>query len=111
MGDAPLFRGPETALRELAALELAYLFPVAGRFRSGSYDGQIQYRLNGWGRALATRLTAAPAGAAQASAYQQELNAHLAREFEVITLSSRCMGKPFPGYAPAQGGRMSVRSC
>jgi hypothetical protein len=62
MGDAPLFRGPETALRELGALELVYLFPVAGRFRSGSYDGQIQYRLNGWGRALATRLTAARPG-------------------------------------------------
>jgi hypothetical protein len=26
VGDAPLFRGPETALRELAALELVYLF-------------------------------------------------------------------------------------
>ena len=46
-----LFRGPETVLRELAALELVYLFPVAGKFRSGAYDGQIQYRLNGWGRA------------------------------------------------------------
>ena len=46
-------------LRELAALELVYLFPIAGKFRSGAYDGQIQYRLNGWGRALAARLTAA----------------------------------------------------
>jgi hypothetical protein len=82
MGDAPLFRGPETALRELAALELVYLFPVAGKFRSGAYDGQIQYRLNGWGRALAGRLIAARAGAAQASAYQQELSAHLAREYQ-----------------------------
>ena len=59
MGDAPLFRGPEKVLRELAALELIYLFPIAGKFRSGAYDGQIQYRLNGWGRALAARLTAA----------------------------------------------------
>jgi hypothetical protein len=82
MGDAPLFRGPEPALRELAALELVYLFPIAGKFRSGAYDGQIQYRLNGWGRALAARLTAAPAGGAQAGAYRQELSAHLAREFE-----------------------------
>ena len=82
MGDAPLFRGPEKVLRELAALELIYLFPIAGKFRSGAYDGQIQYRLNGWGRALAARLTAAPAGAAQAGAYRQELSAHLAREFE-----------------------------
>jgi hypothetical protein len=82
MGGTPLFRGPETALRELAALELVYLFPVAGKFRSGAYDGQIQYRLNGWGRALATRLTAASAGAAQASAYQWELSAHLAREHQ-----------------------------
>ena len=82
MGDAPLRRGPEPVLRELAALELVYLFPIAGKFRSGAYDGQIQYRLNGWGRALAARLTAAPAGAAQAGAYRQELSAHLAREFE-----------------------------
>jgi hypothetical protein len=77
-----LFRGPEPVLRELAALELVYLFPIAGKFRSGAYDGQIQYRLNGWGRALAARLTAAPAGAAQAGTYRQELSAHLAREFE-----------------------------
>lgn len=82
MGGPPLSRGPETALRELAALELVYLFPVAGKFRSGAYDGQIQYRLNGWGRALATRLTAAPAGAAQAGAYRQKLSAHLAREHQ-----------------------------
>jgi hypothetical protein len=82
MGDAPVFRGPETALRELAALELVYLFPVAAKFRSGAYDGQIQYRLNGWGRALAARLTAAQAGAAQASAYRRELGAHLAREYQ-----------------------------
>ena len=82
MGDAPLFRGPEPVLRELAALELVYLFPIAGKFRSGAYDGQVQYRLNGWGRALAARLTTAPAGAAQAGDYRQELNAHLAHEFE-----------------------------
>jgi hypothetical protein len=81
MSDTSLFRGPETALRELAALELVYLFPVASKFRSGAYDGQIQYRLNGWGRALATQLTAAPAGAARASVCQQELSAHLAREY------------------------------
>jgi hypothetical protein len=49
MGDAPLRRGPEPVLRELAALEVAYLFPVAGKFRSGAYDGQVQYRLNGVG--------------------------------------------------------------
>lgn len=82
MGDTPLFRGPERVLRELAALELVYLFPVAGKFRSGAYDGQIQYRLNGWGRGLAARLTAAPAGAAQAGTYRQECSAHLARERE-----------------------------
>lgn len=80
MGETPLFRGPEPVLRELAALELVYLFPIAGKFRSGGYDGQIQYRLNGWGRALAVRLTAAPAGAAQAGSYRRELRAHLARE-------------------------------
>jgi hypothetical protein len=82
MGDTPLFRGPEPVLRELAALELVYLFPIAGKFRSGAYDGQMQYRLNGWGRALAARLTAAGAGAAHAGAYRQELGAHLAREFQ-----------------------------
>ena len=80
MGDTPLFRGPEPVLRELAALELVYLFPIAGKFRSGTYDGQVQYRLNGWGRALAARLTAAPAGAACADAYRKKLSAHLARE-------------------------------
>jgi len=83
MGDAPLPRGPEPVLRELGALELVYLFPIAGKFRSGAYDGQVQYRLNGWGRALAARLTAAPAGAARVGDYRRELNAHLAREFEL----------------------------
>jgi hypothetical protein len=35
---------PEAVLRELAALELAYMFPVAGKFRSGGYDGQVHPR-------------------------------------------------------------------
>jgi hypothetical protein len=71
---------PETLLRELAALELAYLFPVAGKFRSGEYDGQVQYRLNGWGRALAARLTAGRADAARASAYREKIAEILASD-------------------------------
>lgn len=51
-----LCRDSVDVMRELAALELAYLFPVASKFRAGMYDGQVQYRLNGWGRALALRL-------------------------------------------------------
>jgi hypothetical protein len=61
-------RKPETVVRKLAALELAYLFPIAGKFRKDEYDGQVQYRLNGWDRALATRLMAGRAGASRASA-------------------------------------------
>ncbi len=76
----PVRREPEAVLRELAALELAYLFPIAGKFRSGAYDGQVQYRLNGWGRALAARLTAGRAGAARASAYRREIGQHVASE-------------------------------
>lgn len=75
-----LSRGPELVLRELAALELAYLFPVAGKFRAGTYDGEIQYRLNGWGRALARRLTAGEAGAAYADLYRRTIGQHLSRE-------------------------------
>ncbi|HUZ56454.1 MAG TPA: hypothetical protein VMU94_28510 [Streptosporangiaceae bacterium] len=70
----------EAVLRELAALELGYLFPIAGKFRSGAYDGQIQYRLNGWGRSLARRLTAPPGGRARAAAFRQALSRHIARE-------------------------------
>lgn len=73
-------RGPEPVLRELAALELAYLFPVAGKFRAGAYDGQIQYRLNGWGRALAKRLSAGTSGASRANLYQRAIAQHLAHE-------------------------------
>lgn len=73
-------RGPEPVLRELAALELAYLFPVAGKFRAGAYDGEIQYRLNGWGRALAGRLTAGEAGAARADLYRRAISQHLGRQ-------------------------------
>ncbi len=46
----------EQVLRELHALELIYMFPVAAKFRGGGYDGDVQFRLNGWGRALASRL-------------------------------------------------------
>lgn len=73
-------REPEAVLRELAALELAYLFPVAGKFRAGGYDGQIQYRLDGWGRALATRLTAGRAAEARARALRVKVGRHLASE-------------------------------
>lgn len=76
----PARRGPEAVLRELAALELAYLFPVAGKFRAGEYDGEIQYRLNGWGRALAKRLTAGRAGTTQAGVYWRKISQHLAGE-------------------------------
>ncbi len=61
--EAGEYRDPLAVVRELAALELAYLFPVAGKFRAGRYDGQVQYRLNGWGRSLAGRLVAGRAGA------------------------------------------------
>jgi hypothetical protein len=73
-------RKPEAVLRELAALELAYLFPVAGKFRSGEYDGQVQYRLNGWGRALAARLMAGRTGAAQARVLRLKIGRHLASD-------------------------------
>ncbi len=65
-------------IRDLAALELAYLFPIAGKFRSGRYDGQVQYRLNGWGRALAGRLTSGHAGATLA----ERLRLAIARQLE-----------------------------
>jgi hypothetical protein len=29
------------------AYSTLYLFPIAGKFRSGAYDGEVQYRLNG----------------------------------------------------------------
>lgn len=78
----PAVPDPGTVVRELAALELAYLFPVAGKFRSGGYDGQVQYRLNGWGRALAQRLTAGPRGAGRAASYQRAISQHLARQWQ-----------------------------
>jgi hypothetical protein len=77
-----LRRDPEAVVRELAALELAYLFPVAGKFRSGAYDGQVQYRLNGWGRALGDRLTVGKAAAARAAAYQRAVAQHIDREHQ-----------------------------
>lgn len=80
-GEGPrLQREPEAVVRELAALELAYLFPVAGKFRSSAYDGQVQYRLNGWGRALGDRLTVGEAAAARAESYRQAVAQHIDRE-------------------------------
>lgn len=54
--------------------------PGRGKFRSGGYDGQIQYRLNGWGRALASRLAAGHAGTARADAFRLKIGQHLASE-------------------------------
>jgi hypothetical protein len=80
-GCAGRLRGdPLIVMRELAALELAYLFPIAGKFRGGRYDGQVQYRLNGWGRALASRLAAGPAGCARAGEVQAAISRHLDAE-------------------------------
>jgi hypothetical protein len=76
----PAYRASEVVSRELAALELAYLFPVARKFRSGVYDGQVQYRLNGWGRALAFRLTSTQRGAERSSAYRREIFRHITNE-------------------------------
>jgi hypothetical protein len=75
-------RASEVVSRELAALELAYLFPVARKFRSGSFDGQVQYRLNGWGRALALRLAGTRLGAARASVYRLAISDAIAGERE-----------------------------
>jgi hypothetical protein len=75
-----LSREPLTVMRELAALELAYLFPIAGKFRSGRYDRRVQYRLNGWGRALADRLASGPAGTARAQVLKDVIGQHLATE-------------------------------
>lgn len=72
---------PMVVMRELAALELAYLFPVAGKFRSGRYDGQVQYRLNGWGRALAGRL-AVGRTAVRAGEFRRRISRHLAAEHD-----------------------------
>lgn len=74
-------RVDRTAARELAALELAYLFPIAARFRRGVYDGQVQFRLNGWGRSLAARLATAELATTRAVTYRRLLGAHLAAEF------------------------------
>ena len=76
----PRHGGSEVISRELAALELAYLFPVARKFRAGAYDGQVQYRLNGWGREVAARLAATAAGAERAAACQRAIAQHLAGE-------------------------------
>jgi hypothetical protein len=81
--DTAEIRDPLMVVRELAALELAYLFPVAAKFRAGRYDGQVQYRLNGWGRSLARRLEAGQEGAACAADLRRALGQHLAIEAEV----------------------------
>lgn len=76
----PRFREPEMVSRELGALELAYLFPIARRFRASDFDGQVQYRLNGWGRAVALRLAGSPPGAERAQACRAAISEHLDRE-------------------------------
>lgn len=81
-GVLPLLPDLELALRELHSLELVYLFPVAPKFRGGAYDGQVQYRLNGWGRALAHRLAGSDAGRERAELASRAITAHLVQERE-----------------------------
>jgi hypothetical protein len=78
--EPPRLWDPGKVSRELAALELAYLFPVARKFRSGDYDGAVQYRLNGWGRAVAKLLAESPAGASRATRCRRALSRHLGGE-------------------------------
>jgi hypothetical protein len=80
--DPASFRRPLDVVRELAALELAYLFPIAAKFRGGRYDGEVQYRLNGWGRPLAERLAAGRAGASWSTALRAGIAEQLAAERE-----------------------------
>lgn len=67
-------------LRELQSLELVYLFPVAPKFRRGVYDGEIQFRLNGWGRALANRLTLCASWSQRARGAGEAVQRHVVAE-------------------------------
>ncbi len=91
-------RDPVIVMRELAALELAYLFPVAGKFRSGRYDGQVQFRLNGWGRVLAGRL-AVGRTAVRAGEFRRLIGQHLAAERERYASFLRQVDVARQGYA------------
>jgi hypothetical protein len=73
---------PAACLHELQALELVYLFPIASKFRDGVYDGQVQFRLNGWGRALARRLADSDTGRHRDELLRQRIGAHLVDERE-----------------------------
>jgi hypothetical protein len=73
-------RPPAACLHELQALELVYLFPIAPKFRDGVYDGQVQFRLNGWGRALARRLADSDTGGRRDELLRQRIGAHLVDE-------------------------------
>jgi hypothetical protein len=46
----------DESLRRLVEVELIYRFPVAVKFR-GEFGPDKQFRLNGWGRRLASRVT------------------------------------------------------
>lgn len=87
-GARPGRRDSVRVMRELAALELAYLFPVAGKFRAGMYDGKVQYRLNGWGRTLGRRL-AVGRTAELAGEFRERIGRHLADEHELYALFLR----------------------
>ncbi len=84
-------RRAEVVSRELAALELVYLFPIAPKFRAGVYDGQVQFRLNGWGRSLASRFCGTPAGARRANSFKHLIGRHLTTEFRRYECFLRCL--------------------
>ncbi len=92
------YRDPLSVMRELAALELAYLFPIAGKFRAGEYDGQVQFRLNGWGRSLAARLAAGRAATVLSEDLRGEIGEHLAVEGERYRAFLRQLDVARQGY-------------
>lgn len=78
---APIAYETAKLLAELQALELIYQFPIARKFR-GHYDGTTQFRLNGWGRSLASLLLRSHEGKKVYSSANANLKLHLERHFE-----------------------------
>jgi hypothetical protein len=80
----------QTLLRELQSLELICLFPIASKFRNGAYNGDVQFRLNGWGRSLARR-SPWPITPAMRTEAKDLLTAHVCAYREVY---ARHLGSP-----------------
>lgn len=104
--DEPSAEHLDRLLLEAQSLELIYRFPVAFKFR-GTYGGEHQCRLNGWGRRLVQRALVDPVSAATAAEWSRALRTHLDDHRDVYQSHIDYVGSQGLAFAPVDSWERS----